>query len=436
MNKLTWKDNFFIGLMLFALFFGAGNLIFPPFLGQEAGTSYLPAIIGFVITGVGLPVLGIIAVSLSGQSFQGIAERVNKPFALLFMIILYASIGPFFGIPRAANVSYEMGIVPLLPENGSNMALFLFSLLFFGLVFLLSLNPNKLVTTIGYVITPALLLSIILLVAGAYVTGFMGGGGPPSNEYASQAIGRGFVEGYLTMDTIAALAFGLIVVNTLKEKGALDRREVRRSAASAGIIAGIGLAAVYIAIGWLGVHSGPRMLMENGSEILTYSAGESFGFTGTILLGLIVTLACLTTCIGLVTACSQYFHRYLSFLPYSVLALLLTVLSLLVGNLGLNTIISLSVPLLVAIYPLAIVLILMALLNEKITLHRSHYIGAIAGTIVVSAYDGLKEAGLVPIEGVGLYSLLPFFELNLGWILPALIGFVIGHCFRSKSISY
>lgn len=436
MNKLTWKDNFFIGLMLFALFFGAGNLIFPPFLGQEAGTSYFPAIIGFVITGVGLPVLGIIAVSLAGQSFQGIAERVNKPFAFFFMVILYAAIGPFFGIPRAANVSYEMGIVPLLPESGTGTSLFLFSILFFGIVFLLSLNPNKLVTSIGYIITPALLASIVLLVAGAYASGFMSGGGPPSAEYEAQAVGRGFVEGYLTMDTIAALAFGLIVVNTLKEKGALDRREIRRSAASAGIIAGIGLAAVYIAIGWLGVHSGPRMIMENGSEILTYSAGESFGFTGTILLGLIVTLACLTTCIGLVTACSQYFQRYLPFLSYPALAFLLTALSFLVGNLGLNTIISLSVPLLVAIYPLAIVLILLSLLNEKITLHRSHYIGAVAGTILVSAYDGLKETGLVPLDGAGFYSLLPFFELNLGWILPALAGFIIGHTFRSKSISY
>ncbi|MFB4166126.1 branched-chain amino acid transport system II carrier protein [Alteribacillus sp. JSM 102045] len=433
MKQINRKDTFFIGLMLFALFFGAGNLIFPPFLGQEAGTNYWIAIIGFVITGVGLPVLGVIAIALSGSSFETIAKRVSSPFALIFTFILYLAIGPFFGIPRAMNVSFEMGAMPFLSEHVYDTALFMYSILFFIIVYWLSLNPSKLVKRIGNVITPVLLIAIVLLVAGSALSGFVTGGQAPGEEYTNNALTSGILEGYLTMDAIAALAFGLVIVSAVKERGINNKTLILRTASAAGIIAGIGLAAVYVSIGWLGVQSAPEQMFENGSEILTFAADQTFGMTGALLLGVIVTLACLTTCVGLVTACGQYFHRTFPNTRYNVVTLVITMASFAVANLGLNAIISISVPVLVAIYPIAIILILLSLIESKVSLHKSHYRGAVIGAAIISLYDGLRELGIEYNSLNNLFLYLPLFDHGLGWIWPAILGVIISNFIPQKN---
>ncbi|WP_246421676.1 branched-chain amino acid transport system II carrier protein [Texcoconibacillus texcoconensis] len=425
-QKITKKETFFIGLMLFALFFGAGNLIFPPFLGQEAGTNYWTAIFGFVITGVGLPVLGIVAIALSGSSIESIAKKVSAPFAITFTFVLYLAIGPFFGIPRAMNVSYEMSVMPFIPSQALDISLFIYSVVFFIVVFWLSLNPSKLVKRIGNIITPILLIAIVLLVAGSALTGNITGGEAPSDAYSDHALIGGILEGYLTMDAIAALAFGLVIVSTLQARGIEDKNSILRTTAMSGIVAGIGLAFVYVSIGWLGMQLGPLETFATGSEILSFAANETYGLIGMLLLGVIVTLACLTTCVGLVTACGQYFKKNFPSMRYQTLALITTIVSFAVANLGLNTIISISVPVLVAIYPIAITLVFLTLTESLIPLRKSHYRGGVIGAALISIYDGMREMG-IDIQLLNeIYSYLPLFEVGLGWIWLAIIGVILG----------
>ncbi|SDI50768.1 branched-chain amino acid transport system II carrier protein [Alteribacillus bidgolensis] len=435
MEQLNRKDTLFIGLMLFALFFGAGNLIFPPFLGQEAGTNYWIAILGFVITGVGLPVLGVIAIAINGSSIETITKRVSIRFAIIFTFILYLAIGPFFGIPRAMNVSFEMGAMPFLSDHVYDAALFIYSILFFIVVYWLSLNPSKMVKRIGNIITPILLAAIILLVAGSALSGFVTGGQAPGEGYSTNPLTSGILEGYLTMDAIAALAFGLVIVSSIKEHGINNKQSILKTASIAGIIAGIGLVVVYTAIGWLGVQSAPQQTFENGSQILSYAANQTFGITGTLILGIIVTLACLTTCVGLVTACGQYFHGVFPKVRYHILTLIITIISLAAANLGLNTIISISIPVLVAIYPIAIVLILLSLIEYKASLSKAYFRGAVIGTALISVYDGLRELGIELSLLNHLYSFLPLFELGLGWIWPAAAGIIISRFIRKARVN-
>ena len=232
-----------IGFTLFALFFGAGNLIFPLKLGHESGTYFWPALIGFLITGVGLPLLGLIAGSLSGKSIaETLAERIHPLFSVVFMVAIYLTIGPLFAIPRTATTSYEIGLVPSL--GSSPLALFGFTVVFFGLVLALSLNRSKMVDVIGKWLTPALLVTICILCVKAFLM-FKNGVVTPSPVFAEQsAWGIGFLEGYLTMDAIAAIAFAMIAMSAVNAVGISDKKAVTRYCTVAAVIAGVALAAV------------------------------------------------------------------------------------------------------------------------------------------------------------------------------------------------
>ncbi|AVR00641.1 branched-chain amino acid transport system II carrier protein [Oceanobacillus iheyensis] len=415
------KDNIIIGFMLFALFFGAGNLIYPPVLGIEAGTSYFTAISGFVITGVGLPLLAVTAISYVKNDARELADKVHPLFGLIFTSVVYLAIGPFFGIPRAATVGYEMSIEPF--KTGS-LSLLIFTTFFFILVFIFSLNPSKVVNQIGKYLTPLLLLVITALIVGGFFL-LKQPLGEPSGNYKSNPFFNGFVEGYLTMDAIAALAFGIIVVNAYRERGIHSSRAIVKETLKSGLVTGIGLVAVYGSIGWIGAKMGQHGSFDNGGDILSFAADTIFGEYGVILLGIIVTLACFTTSIGLVVACGQFFTKVTP-IPYKWLVLIVTMVSYIIANQGLNTILSFSVPVLVFIYPIAIVLIILTFLNQMF--HGSPYVYrfAILFTAFISLYDGLKEFG-VPLTWANPYvAKLPFFGIGLGWILPAIVGVFLG----------
>ncbi|WP_110114784.1 branched-chain amino acid transport system II carrier protein [Bacillus sp. CGMCC 1.16541] len=430
MKQLSRKDIVVIGFMLFALFFGAGNLIFPPFLGQEAGHQFWVAIIGFIITGVGLPIIAIIAISSVKGGVRAITDRVHPIFGLVFTIILYLMIGPFMGIPRGANVAFEMGISPFLPSLTKG-ALIIFSVFFFTLVYVLSLNPSKLVDRIGIVLTPFLLGAIALIGVGGILNLEFPKVNAISSKYAQSPFFTGFMEGYLTMDTIGALAFGIVIITSIKSKGMTSQKEIVQTTAKAGIIAGIGLAVVYVVIGLIGVKMTSVGTFENGGDILTNAANQLYGTPGMILLGLTVAVACFTTCVGLVTACSQYFLTLWPTISYKYMTLLLTLLSALIANIGLNEIISLSIPVLTVIYPLTIVLIVLTFLHSLFGGSSIVYISALIGTGLVSIYDGLKEIGIV--QGAQLLHYLPLYESGLGWSLPAVVGGAIGWILSRKS---
>jgi LIVCS family branched-chain amino acid:cation transporter len=419
------KRTLSVGLMLFALFFGAGNLIFPPALGQAAGNMVWQSMVGFFITGVGLPLLGVIALARIGGGLQTLTERVNPLFGTVFAVILYLAIGPFFGIPRTGTVAYEMAAMPFLPEGmGSGLPLFLFTVLFFGLTYWLALNPSKLVDRIGNILTPLLLLIIGSVLIKAIITP-VGKLGQPTPEYEANPLVKGFMDGYLTMDTLGALAFGIVVITAVKKPG-MKKEQVTKMVVKAGVIAAICLAGVYGILAYLGATSQGLGKSENGGQILTNVVSQLFGQPGNLLLGLAVALACLTTSVGLVTACGEFTSKLFPKLPYNRVILVLSIFSAGVANLGLSQLIKFSVPVLVAIYPIAIVLIILSFFHDTFSGRQEVYLGSIIATAFISIADGFKAFGLDLGTIDQIYSHIPLYADGIGWLLPALIGAVIG----------
>lgn len=432
MRELSTREIITVGLMLFALFFGAGNMIFPPALGQAAGENVWIAMLGFIVTGVGLPLLGVIAVGLGGGNLQTLAGRVHPVFATVFTFIVYLSIGPFMAIPRTGTVTYEMGVLPFLSETmkDSSLPLFVTTIVYFALTFWLALNPSKLVDRIGKVLTPALLV-IIGVMFFTSLAQPIGEVGPPTGDYQHAAFFKGFVEGYLTLDALAAMVFGIVVTAAVREKGITDPRKLTWSTIKAAVIAAIGLGLVYLALGYMGATSHSLGQSANGGQILTGAVLHLFGPLGTLLLGGAVTLACLTTSVGLVTACSRFFSERIPGASYKMMAVILSVFSAAVANVGLTQLIAISVPVLMAIYPLAIVLMLVSFFHQWFKGYSAVYRGAIIATAVISLLDGLATAGIKIAALAPILDHLPLHKEGIGWLLPAIAGALLGFLWGS-----
>lgn len=426
MKNLSKKDLVLVSLMLFSLFFGAGNLIFPPFLGQAAGSATWIAMAGFFITAVGFPVLGVIAVAKSGGLYL-LAKRVHPVFAAVFTVLIYLSIGPGLGIPRAGSLPFEMAVAPYLPEGVSvKLSLFLFTLVFFAIAYWLSLSPAKLVDRMGKVLTPTLLL-LILVIFIASIFRPLGGYGEATGEYMTSPFVKGFLEGYLTMDTIAALNFGIVIALAIKSRGVTDDKLVVSNSIKAGVIAGSLLIAIYAVLGHLGATSGGKFgATENGAQTLTNVITYIFGKPGAVLLAVIFTLACLTTCVGLITSCSQYFATLTSKVSYKGFVRILAVLSMGIANIGLTQILSISVPVLNAIYPIAIMLIVLGMMNKLFNGNTIAYRLTILFTGVVSIVDALGQVGIRVGVVTRLFEKLPLYSQGLGWVVPAVVGVLLG----------
>lgn len=423
--KLAKRKMLLISFMLFSLFFGAGNLIFPPFLGQNAGQNTLPAILGFIITAVILPVLGVIVVAYT-DGLDKLAGRVNSKFAVVFTMLIYLSIGPGLGIPRAASVPFEMAVAPYLPQS-ANLKLFmlLYSLVFFVIACWLSLNPSKLLDRVGQVLTPSLLVLIVFLFASFILKGKTAVAAPQT-DYITAPFLKGFCEGYQTMDTIAALNFGLVIATTLGTLGAKEKSDVMKYTKLAGVFAGTILTAVYVMLTFMGMQSsGVYPIQENGAWTLRQIVYQIFGGTGAVLLAAIFTLACLTTCVGLITSISQFFSTFFKKISYRQFVFAITVFSFAICNQGLNTILSISVPILNAIYPVSIVLIVLGLCDKFLQGNRYIYPFTVLGTGVVSVIGAVDGAG-IPLGFVsGLCKALPFSSLGFGWVTVAVVMLVI-----------
>lgn len=427
-QNVSAKEIFVIGLMLFALFFGAGNLIFPPLLGQQAGTNVWIAIFGFLVTGVGLPLLAVIAVARSGGDLQTLASRVHPVFGLIFSVTMFLAIGPFFGIPRTGTVAYEIGIIPFLSENIQNNSwpLIIYTVIFFSLTALLALNPSKIVDRIGKILTPILIIVLALLVWKNFLTP-MGSFQEPTGAYVDFPFFKGFIDGYLTMDTIAALVFGIVIFYSIREKGVIEVKQQIKICVYAGLIAAAGLVAVYLSLAFIGATSTEAIgLKENGGAILSASAAHLYGSLGAVILGLAITFACLTTSIGLVSSCATYFSKLVKPISYRAFVIVLSLFSMMIANVGLTELIAISEPVLMMIYPLGIVLILLSFLDPIFKGKRSVYVGALIPTGIISIVDGLSITKIDLSLVIDIFSLLPLFEEKIGWLLPAIIGGIIG----------
>ncbi|MFJ5624013.1 branched-chain amino acid transport system II carrier protein [Peribacillus loiseleuriae] len=428
-NKVPFSFIVVIGLMLFALFFGAGNLIFPPMLGQSAGINIWSANAGFLITGVGLPLLGVLALGFSGKDdLQSLASRVHPVFGIVFTTVLYLAIGPLFAMPRTGNVSFEIGVKPFLPENSGSVPLLIFTIIFFGITCLFSLNPAKIVEIVGKILTPIKLTFIGILVIVAFVHP-IGDFQAPTKNYTVQPFFNGFREGYLTMDTLASFVFGIIIIQAIKEKGAKTKKQIMIVCGKATGIAAFILAIIYTALSYMGASSVVKLgYLDNGGAILAKVSDYYFGAYGGILLGLMITVACLTTSVGLVSSCSSFFHKLFPKVSYKTIAISLSIFSAIVANIGLTQLITISVPVLTAIYPLAIVLIFLTFLHSLFKGKAEVYQGSLLLTFIISLFDGLNEAGIhFSLINNFFSEILPLYEVGLGWIIPAIVGGLIGY---------
>lgn len=428
MEKMDRKNLVLVSLMIFSMFFGAGNLIFPPLLGQSSGTNMIASMAGFLISAVGLPILAIAVVAKAG-GLHVLASRVHIRFALFFTVLIYLSIGPFLGIPRAASLAFEMGISPFLSNTigESNLPLFIYTVVYFGIAYWLCMSPTKLVDRFGKVLTPALLILITSIFAyGLFKP--IGIIGAPIGDYARNPLLKGFLDGYMTMDAIAALNFGIVITIALKGMGITEEKRLVSSTIKAGAIAGLLLVIIYAMLAYLGAVSQTRFgVTENGAQTLTNVVFYLFGQKGSVLLGVIFSLACLTTSVGLLTSCSQYFAKLMPKVSYKSWIAILSLSSMTFANVGLTQILKISVPVLTAIYPMAIVLMVLALFNNSFKGNSYVYLFTMICTSFVSILEALGEFGLV----FNVLYKLPFYSSGLGWIIPAVVGAIVGFIYGS-----
>ena len=429
MNRLKKKDLLTLGFMMFSVFFGAGNLIFPPALGQAAGVNTLPAMLGFMTTGVGLPLLGIMAIALAGGEYVPLLRRRTFPwFATALLIILYLIIGPLFAMPRTGAVSFEIGIRPFMSEGDITIPQLIYTAFFFGASYYLSLNPNKLIDRVGKMLTPALLVVLVILFLRAFGSP-LGDVLEATGPYVDAPYAQGFQDGYQTMDLLATIAIGALVVGAVRYRGVTDTHAIGKACLAAGLITVFLMACVYGSLAYLGATSVTVLgHSENGGQLLAGAVRLFFGAAGNVLLALIIILACITTCCGITSSAAMFFHKlFKKKISYERLLLFSILFSFGASNIGLTQIIALAVPFLVAIYPLVIVFVLLSLFDRFIGWRSSIYQGAVLFTFVFSLTDALHAAGLGPASLYGLLTqYVPFYGVMMGWVCPAALGAVLG----------
>lgn len=437
-KKLRFSQTLAVGSMLFGLFFGAGNLIFPALMGQNAGHNVWLACLGFLVTGVGIPLLSVAALGMSRSSgLLELSGKVGRRYGYFFTCLLYLTIGPFFAIPRCASTSFSVGILPMLHDSADGeWLIWLFSLAFFAAVLLLSLKPGRLLTWVGKILTPLFLAFLAVLVVTALLKP-MGAASAvaPTGAYETQAFSKGFLEGYNTMDVLAGLAFGIAVVTAIRQLGVEEPAAIAGNTLLAGVIGCSIMALIYAALSLIGAQSHALYpISADGGAALHLIANHYFGSTGAILMACIVTLACLKTAVGLIVSCGEMFTQMFPKGPsYKLWTILFCTVSFLIATLGLNTIISYSLPVLMFLYPLAITLTLLALASRLFGGDRRVYICTTVLTIPAALVDlvaALPENVLSAERCAALKSaaagVLPLFDLGLGWLCPAAVGFVLG----------
>lgn len=425
MQTLKFSDLIALGFMTFALFLGAGNIIFPPLVGLLAGDDMWLAAAGFLLTGVGLPALTIVVLARVGGGLEALTSPIGKVAGTIFAVLVYLAIGPMFAVPRTAVVSFEMGWAPL--AGGGPWALLFYSLVYFLVVMLITLYPGRLLDSVGKWITPVLILALVVL-GGAAVLLPAGQVGTGSLVYDEAPMVQGFLQGYQTMDALSALIFGMVVINALRSRNVHDHTLQIRYAMWAALIAATSLALVYLSLIYLGAASGSLAPeAKTGVPLLTGFAGYAFGQWGGIVLAVVIGLACLTTAVGILAACGQYFSVLLK-ISYARVVVLFSIFSMLVANLGLEQLIKVSIPVLVAMYPLAITVVLLGLLSALWRNPSRVFVPAMSMAALFGVFEGLKEAGLADWVPQST-QVLPGAESGLGWVLPTALGALAGMVF-------
>ena len=435
-KALTMAETIVVASTLFGMFFGAGNLIFPVHLGQMAGSNSIPAIIGFCITAVTIPILAVAAIGNTHSSnLLELASKAGKTYGWWFTLILYLTIGPFFAIPRCASVSFTTGISPLVGEEHFRIWQLIFTFVFFAFVLYFSLKPGKITVWIGKIINPLFLVFLAILVIASMIhPGASMSEVAPVEDYQSGAFFNSIIEGYGTMDAIAGLAFGIVIINVVRDLGVDDDGDVARETLKSGVFTGLLMILIYALTIIMGAQSrGIFEVSDNGAIALTQLSGHYLGALGSFVLAFTITFACLKTSIGLVTSCSEMFLKLIpGKLNYRGWAMVFTLFSFIVSNVGLNAIITYAIPVLMLIYPLATVLIILALCERLFGKSKYVYMWTIALTAIPAVFDFLKTLGVTSVAELGS-KIFPFYDLGLGWVVPAAIGCLIGLIFMAAN---
>lgn len=428
------KKGFLIGLLLFGIFFGAGNLIFPAGLGFRAGGEFLPAISGFVLSGVGISIITlIVGTMVRGGYMREIGIKVNNKFAIVYMTVLYLAIGPFFAIPRTASTSFAIGISPI--TGNGRLPLLIFSGLYFTFAYIIAINPQKLMDRVGKILTPIFaLLIIILIITGNLKYDTVGSG---EMQGSLEALKVGFLDGYNTLDALASVSFCLIATNSIKEFGFLSKKEYMRIMVIVGVVTAMFFSGLYIGLGALGNKFYiPQNILSNpdlntGAYILSQASYEIFRRFGQIFLGAMTILTCFTTTVGLIVVTSEFFEETFKKFNYRFYANIFTLIGFGMSNFGLNNIIKISLPVLMILYPVTIIIVVIIILNKFVKLSKTGMRISIIATTIISATDVMADTFSIKSLQL-LISKLPGGSSNFLWVNAAIFGIILAMLLNDK----
>lgn len=421
-NTHKRSDPLVIGLALFAMFFGAGSLIFPPYLGMESGTQWFLGFLLFIIMDVGLAFVTMVAMINGDGSISGVTGVIGKSPALILNTAVVVCIGPLLAIPRTAATTYEMTITPIIPGTSPVLV----AVIFFTLVFVLTIKPSKVVDIVGKFLTPLMVAALIVLVVAGVISPL----GPISEPAINNVVAEGIINGYQAMDVLGALGFAIVICSTVTDRGYTEYKERTRITTISCILAGVLLFIIYCGLTYLGATYSTldNIANVNQASLIVTITECLLGRFGVIMLGIIVGLACLTTAIGLTAAAAEYFESIThSKLKYGVVVGIICVFSAVVSSFGLSTIISIATPILCVVYPVIVCLILLSFFKKKLR-NRNLYKGTALAAFVVSLLTIGATYGL-PFQFI---DVLPLSEYQLNWIIPAIIGGIIGALIPQK----
>ena len=421
MKKLNKKDFLQISFMVFGMFFGAGNLIFPPLIGKESGISFYLSILGFSLSAVLIPIIAIIEVS-KFDSIENILEKIGKKFSVIFLSMLYITIGPLVAIPRAASTSYS-----IIFENFSDITIIrvIYSIIFFGIIYVLCLTPNHLVNKLGKYLTPILFTLILVIFFGTVIKG-VSNFTLPTEKYMKLPLLQGFLDGYSTLDALTAILFGLVIQINLRYKGLNDDKSIREYTVKSSILAGLALFAIYFIIAFLG-SSTARMFpyTKNGAEILSSITYYVFGKFGFVLLAIVFTIACSSICISLLTCISEFYYKNNNKISYRKWLLLWTFISMLLSISGLNNILSFTMPLLLLMNPITIWIIFLTV-TDKIFGGDVLIYKYTTYTVTIFSLLSILPKIRVDLKLVNvILSYIPFSKYEFAWFIPTFTIYIL-----------
>ena len=422
------RDILTIGFALFAMFFGAGNLLLPPYLGVQVGTYVWITILAFSLTGILLPFMGILAVVQSGNSIHDLGNRVHPYLAPVLGSIIILCIGPLIAIPRTAATTYEVGILPSFPSFSPILA----SIIYFGITWALTIRPSKVVDIIGNILTPVLLVLLLILIGvGVFA---------PQAAYnvtdltSMQSFTLGFTEGYQTLDVLASVIFAGIIISSAADKGYRDKGSKSRVVISSGALAAVCLLIIYGGLLYLGSTSGISDTGISRSALLIHITQSVLGDYGMIAITFSIALACLTTAVALTSAVGLFFSKLSGGkISYTMLVTLCCVVSGILAVNGVDVIINFAYPPLAFVYPIVITLVLYIVIFGHKVKSRAPYVGALIASTIVGALSLFKVLGMWDEQTLATLNMIPFFEMDLGWVIPSIIGFALGLAWKKTS---